>query len=60
MTRSESRLNLIPISKDNNGPLQYQVDIEKSIQLPGAHGEELIRDIFTDVQVSHVTVPKLP
>ncbi|CAO2647403.1 Nn.00g083250.m01.CDS01 [Neocucurbitaria sp. VM-36] len=46
---SESQLNLIPIEKHASGPLQYDFNIEKSIQLPGAHGEDLVRDVFTDV-----------
>jgi hypothetical protein len=48
---SESQLNLIPINKGSNGPLDYSFDIEKSIYFPGAHSEEIVRDSFTDVHV---------
>lgn len=46
---SESRLDLIPITKNSNGPLEYDFNLEKRVQLPGAHGEEIVRDIFTDI-----------
>ncbi|KAF2204432.1 WD40 repeat-like protein [Delitschia confertaspora ATCC 74209] len=47
---SANRIDLIPIKKsDNFTPLQYQPEIKERIQFPGAHGEEIIRDIFTDV-----------
>lgn len=46
---SESRLDLIPVRKNASEPLQYEFNAEKSTQLPGAHGEELVRDIFTDI-----------
>ncbi|KAF2023560.1 WD40 repeat-like protein [Setomelanomma holmii] len=44
-----SRLDLIPITKASGSPLQYDYDPGKSIQLPGGHGEEIVRDLFTDV-----------
>lgn len=50
---SESRLDLIPVRKNASEPLQYEFNAEKSTQLPGAHGEELVRDIFTDIHVSN-------
>jgi WD40 repeat protein len=46
-------LDLIPIEKSPHGkPLQYEYDLEKSIRLEGAHAEEIVRDVFTDVHVS--------
>lgn len=53
---SESSLNLIPISKDSSSPLDYTFNPSKSIQLPGGHGEELVRDIVTDVSVSQSSI----
>ncbi|ORY19200.1 WD40-repeat-containing domain protein [Clohesyomyces aquaticus] len=52
---SENYLDLIPLEKSPaSGPLQYEFDVEKSIRLPGGHGEEIVRDVFTDVH-SHTT-----
>ncbi|KAF3045913.1 hypothetical protein E8E12_006585 [Didymella heteroderae] len=44
---SESRLDLVLVHK-NAGVLQYEYDLSKSVRLPGAHGEEVVRDLFTD------------
>ncbi|KAF1928261.1 WD40 repeat-like protein [Didymella exigua CBS 183.55] len=44
---SESRLDLVPVYK-GAGVLQYGYDLTKSVRLPGAHGEEVVRDLFTD------------
>lgn len=52
---SESRLDLVPIYKNADGPLQYDYNLAKSINFPGGHGEEIVRDLFTDVHVSHYT-----
>lgn len=49
---SEGRLDLIPIGKSAEEPLQYTYDLNKSIRLPGAHGDEIVRDAFTDINVS--------
>ncbi|KAF2871191.1 WD40-repeat-containing domain protein [Massariosphaeria phaeospora] len=50
-----SSLDLIPIERNPRGsPLQYEFDLQKSIQIPGAHDGEIVRDIFTDVH-SHTT-----
>lgn len=50
---SSSSLDLIPIKKNAQGPpLAYEYDLGKSIRIPGAHGEEIVRDVFTDVHVS--------
>jgi WD40 repeat protein len=49
---SESHLNLIPINKGSNGSLDYSFDLEKSISFPGAHGEEIVRDSFTDLHTN--------
>lgn len=52
---SENYLDLIPLEKNTKGlPLQYEYDLEKSLRLSGAHGEDIVRDIFTDVHVSLV------
>jgi hypothetical protein len=49
---SESFLDLVPLSKNASGPLQYEYHLEQSSRLPGAHGDEVVRDLFTDVHVS--------
>ena len=49
---SESRLDLVPIYKGADGPLQYDYNLAKSIRFPGGHGEEIVRDLFTDAHVS--------
>jgi WD40 repeat protein len=55
---SECYLDFIPIHKNvQGGPLQYEYDLEKSVRLPGGHGEEIVRDVFTDV---HVSLPRFP
>jgi hypothetical protein len=41
----------MPINKGADGPLDYNFDIARSIPLPGAHSEEIVRDLFTDVHV---------
>ncbi|KAF2730244.1 WD40 repeat-like protein [Polyplosphaeria fusca] len=52
---SSSYLDLVPVQKDlSGGPLQWEFDLEKSVRLVGAHGEELVRDVFTDVH-GHTT-----
>jgi hypothetical protein len=56
---SESHLDLIPMTKSSSGPLQYDYDLAKSIKLTGGHGEEIVRDLFTDVHVSHSPHPRL-
>ena len=48
---SETRFDLVPIHKGPSGPLEYNYDLTKSIRLPGAHGEEIVRDVFTDTHV---------
>lgn len=53
---SENLLNLIPIDKDTNGPLDYSFDLDKSISFPGAHGEEIVRDLFTDTHVGTISL----
>ncbi|KAE8829494.1 hypothetical protein HRS9122_09309 [Pyrenophora teres f. teres] len=45
----EAKLSLIPITKGPNGPLDYSLDAASGIQMDGAHGEEIVRDFFTDV-----------
>jgi hypothetical protein len=50
---SLNRLDVVPITKSSAGPLQYEYDLAKSIKLHPAHGEEIVRDMFTDVHVSH-------
>ncbi|KAJ8110418.1 hypothetical protein OPT61_g6734 [Boeremia exigua] len=41
------RVDLVPVRK-GAGVLQYDYDLTKSVRLPGAHGEEVVRDLFTD------------
>lgn len=48
---SESRLDLVPVHKGAN-VLQYEYDLANSVRLSGAHGEEIVRDLFTDTHVS--------
>ncbi|KAG9376412.1 WD40 domain containing protein [Pyrenophora tritici-repentis] len=50
----DAKLSLIPVTKGSNGPLDYSLDAESGIQMDGAHGEEIVRDFFTDVH-THVT-----
>lgn len=45
-------MDLIPIFKGTKGPLDYRFEMEKRTSLPGAHGDEIVRDLFTDVHVS--------
>lgn len=49
--RSSSELTLFPVHKAGSGPLEYVCDPNNTIRIPGAHGEEIVRDIITDVQV---------
>ncbi|EAT81657.2 hypothetical protein SNOG_11158 [Parastagonospora nodorum SN15] len=44
-----SQLALVPLTNSSPAPLDYAFDLGKSIQLPGAHGEEIVRDMFTDI-----------
>jgi len=60
MYYSEALLNLIPITKTSGGPLQYSYDVENSIRLPGAHGEEIVRDMYTDIHASLFLEPFMP
>ncbi|KAL6706298.1 hypothetical protein ACN47E_005588 [Coniothyrium glycines] len=46
---SDKLLALVPLTKDSESPLAYDFDLSKSIQFTGAHGEEIVRDLFTDV-----------
>lgn len=48
---SEGRLDLVPVHKGAD-VLQYDYDLTRSVRLPGAHGEEIVRDLFTDPHVS--------
>jgi WD40 repeat protein len=53
LTRTSlNRLEVVPITKSSAGPLQYEYDLARSIKLHPAHGEEIVRDMFTDVHVS--------
>lgn len=49
--QSEQRLDLVPITKGESGPLDYSLNRESMIQLAEAHGEEIVRDLFTDSQM---------
>ncbi|KAF2646605.1 WD40 repeat-like protein [Massarina eburnea CBS 473.64] len=47
---SSGELRLFPVQKNAQaGPLEYNCNAEGTLQLPGAHGEEIVRDLFTDV-----------
>jgi hypothetical protein len=48
---STSELTLFPVKKSGSGPLDYICDPENTLAFPGAHGEEIVRDLFTDVHV---------
>ena len=49
---SSGELTLFPVRKNEKaGPLEYTCDAEGSLLLPGAHGEEIVRDLFTDMHV---------
>jgi hypothetical protein len=54
---SESTLSLVPITKGTTGLLDYGFNLDKIIPLPGAHGEEIVRDLFTDIHVSKLLTP---
>jgi hypothetical protein len=59
---SAQSLDIIPISRLGNEPLDYVVEAENAIagsvntgsnlHFPGAHGEEIVRDIYSDITVS--------
>ncbi|CAI6298160.1 unnamed protein product [Periconia digitata] len=47
---SSAELTLYPVHKNTQaGPLEYICDPENTVVLPGAHGEEIVRDLFTDI-----------
>ncbi|KAF1954115.1 WD40 repeat-like protein [Byssothecium circinans] len=47
---STGELSLFPVQKSAQaGPLEYSCNAEGSLLLPGAHGEEIVRDLFTDI-----------
>lgn len=51
--RSSGELTLYPVHKNaQGGPLDYICNPQQPIRIPGAHGEEIVRDLFTDVHVS--------
>lgn len=52
---SDGQLNLVPINKDSGAPLLYDYDLANSVKLPGAHGEEIVRDMLTDIHVCMLT-----
>jgi hypothetical protein len=45
--------------KSPDAPLQYDFNLSKSIRIPGAHGEEIVRDLITDVHVSFLSATPL-
>ena len=52
---SSGDLTLYPVHKNaQGGPLEYVCDPQQPIRLQGAHGEEIVRDLVTDVHVSIV------
>ncbi|KAK3201084.1 hypothetical protein GRF29_213g1001747 [Pseudopithomyces chartarum] len=47
---SSSDLTFYPVDKSTQGgPLEYVCNPQQPIHLPGAHGEEIVRDLLTDV-----------
>lgn len=44
-------VDLVPVEK-KVGVLQYELDESNKVRLEGGHGEEVCRDMFTDVHVS--------
>jgi hypothetical protein len=53
--RSENRLDLVPVHKGAD-VLQYDFDITKSVRFPSAHGDEIVRDLFTDTHVRRLDI----
>ncbi|OJD32959.1 wd domain-containing protein [Diplodia corticola] len=52
---SEQRLDLLPLHGPPEGkPLAYSCSLEDCVRLSGAHGEEIVRDIFIDSQSSTI------
>ncbi|KAF2272627.1 WD40 repeat-like protein [Westerdykella ornata] len=50
---SANALSMIPIRKNaSSGPLAYDFDISRSLHFPGAHGEEIVRDVFVDIHTN--------
>jgi hypothetical protein len=54
-SHSTSALTLFPVKKSGAGPLDYICDPENTLSFPGAHSEEIVRDLFTDVHVCALT-----
>lgn len=49
---SEQRLDLLPLHNPSAGePLNYTCSLDDCVRLAGAHGEEIVRDVFIDPQV---------
>lgn len=49
---SSNDFTLYPVDKAaEGGPLNYICNPQAPIRLPGAHGEEIVRDLFTDIHV---------
>lgn len=48
--RSENRMDIVSVHKGAD-VLQYDFDISKSVRFAGAHGDEIVRDLFTDTHV---------
>ncbi|KAL1593736.1 hypothetical protein SLS60_010468 [Paraconiothyrium brasiliense] len=47
---SSGDLTLYPVQKNaQGGPLNYICNLQQPIRFQGAHGEEIVRDLFTDV-----------
>lgn len=57
---STGDLTLYPVQKNSqSGPLDYICNPQQPIRLQGAHGEEIVRDLFTDVHVSVRPIPAM-
>ncbi|KAF2746150.1 WD40 repeat-like protein [Sporormia fimetaria CBS 119925] len=48
---SGQKLDIIPLRKNEQTkePLAYECDLDAKVAIPGAHGEEIVRDLFVDV-----------
>lgn len=47
-------MSLIPVQRTGPESLAYDFDVSRNIVFSGAHGEEIVRDVFYDM---HVRVP---
>ncbi|KAF2496753.1 hypothetical protein BU16DRAFT_525889 [Lophium mytilinum] len=49
-SHSSQHLDLIPLRRPTGDvPLDWTYDVEKRARLPGGHGEEIVRDVYSDM-----------